>query len=38
VIHWLKGHAGHEYNERCDKLAVSAYLSDDLLEDTNYEE
>lgn len=21
---WVKGHAGHEYNERCDKLAVSA--------------
>lgn len=22
---WIKGHAGHEYNERCDKLAVNAY-------------
>jgi len=22
---WLKGHAGHPYNERCDKLAVSYY-------------
>lgn len=21
---WVKGHAGHEYNERCDKLAVVA--------------
>jgi ribonuclease HI len=20
---WLKGHAGHEYNERCDKLALA---------------
>ena len=20
---WIKGHAGHEYNERCDALAVS---------------
>ena len=38
VIHWLKGHAGHEYNERCDKLAVAAYLSNELLEDTNYME
>lgn len=38
VIHWLKGHAGHEYNERCDKLAVAAYLGENLLEDTNYEE
>lgn len=22
---WVKGHAGHEYNERCDRLAVSYY-------------
>lgn len=22
---WVKGHAGHPYNERCDKLAVKAY-------------
>nr|WP_246208872.1 ribonuclease HI [Entomospira nematocera] len=21
---WIKGHAGHKYNERCDTLAVSA--------------
>lgn len=21
---WVKGHAGHEYNERCDRLAVAA--------------
>lgn len=21
---WVKGHNGHEYNERCDKLAVAA--------------
>ncbi len=24
-IVWVKGHAGHEYNERCDKMAVSQY-------------
>lgn len=24
-IHWVKGHAGHKYNERCDELAVSFY-------------
>lgn len=22
---WVKGHAGHKYNERCDELAVSYY-------------
>ena len=22
-IEWVKGHAGHEENERCDKLAVA---------------
>ncbi len=21
---WVKGHAGHSYNERCDRLAVAA--------------
>ena len=21
--HWVKGHAGHEHNERCDRLAVA---------------
>lgn len=29
---WVKGHAGHEYNERCDSLAVKAYNNDDLAE------
>lgn len=23
--HWVKGHAGHPENERCDRLAVAAY-------------
>ncbi|MBQ6824456.1 MAG: ribonuclease HI [Clostridia bacterium] len=27
TVQWVKGHAGHPYNERCDKLAVSAYLA-----------
>lgn len=26
-IHWVKGHAGHKYNEICDKLAVDSYLA-----------
>lgn len=29
---WVKGHAGHEYNERCDTLAVAASKSDNLKE------
>ncbi len=24
TFHWIRGHAGHPYNERCDKLAVAA--------------
>lgn len=26
-IHWIKGHAGHPENERCDRLAVAAAKS-----------
>lgn len=29
-LEWIKGHAGHEYNERCDKLAVAAYKKSNL--------
>ena len=35
-LHWVKGHAGNPKNERCDKLAVSAYLGDNLIEDEGY--
>lgn len=34
TFHWVKGHAGHPENERCDRLAVSAAEGTDLLEDT----
>lgn len=34
--HWIKGHAGHPENERCDRLAVAAYSSPGLPEDTGY--
>jgi ribonuclease HI len=30
---WLKGHAGHPENERCDQLAVAAYRQPKLLID-----
>ncbi len=29
---WVKGHAGHPYNERCDRLAVEAYKQENLKE------
>ena len=29
---WVKGHAGHKYNERCDSLAVNAYKNNSLKE------
>ncbi len=35
---WIKGHAGHPENERCDQLAVQAALSTNLLVDRWYEE
>lgn len=30
---WVKGHAGHPQNERCDQLATSAINSDRVMED-----
>lgn len=33
---WIKGHAGHPENERCDRLAVAAAEGRDLAEDTGY--
>jgi ribonuclease HI len=34
---WLKGHAGHAENERCDQLAVQSATSPGLLIDEGYE-
>ena len=34
---WVKGHAGHPENERCDKLATSAADGTDLLTDEGLE-
>ncbi len=34
---WIKGHAGHTENERCDQLAVAAALGGSLLVDSEYE-
>ena len=33
---WVKGHAGHELNERCDELATTAADSGNLLVDTGF--
>ena len=35
-FNWVKGHAGNELNERCDVLAVNAYLSGPLHQDKGY--
>lgn len=39
TFYWIKGHAGHPENERCDSLAVAARsgAADDLLHDEGYE-
>ncbi|MBQ7065730.1 MAG: ribonuclease HI [Lachnospiraceae bacterium] len=33
---WIKGHAGHAENERCDQLATSAADGSHLLDDTGF--
>lgn len=33
---WIRGHAGHPENERCDKLAVAARELPNLPQDTDY--
>lgn len=36
AFHWIKGHAGHPENERCDALAVAARSLPCLPEDEGY--
>ena len=38
TFQWVKGHAGHPENERCDQLAVQAAESSQLKVDTAFEE
>ena len=33
TFHWVRGHAGHPQNERCDQLATSAADGGNLIED-----
>lgn len=37
TFNWVKGHAGHLENERCDELALTALRADTLLVDTGYQ-
>jgi ribonuclease HI len=37
-FHWIKGHAGHPENERCDYLAVSAAEKGPWLSDSNFDQ
>lgn len=37
-FHWIKGHAGHPENERCDRLAVEAASLPGLPPDDGYDE
>ena len=36
--HWVKGHAGHPENERCDELATAAADGDNLAVDEGFSE
>lgn len=36
TFNWIKGHAGHVENERCDQLALAALRGDNLQIDTGY--
>ena len=36
TFHWVKGHDGHPENERCDRLAVLAYMGTSLYEDKGF--
>ncbi len=35
-FHWVKGHAGHPLNERCDQLAVQSARGEELQPDNGY--
>ena len=38
TFHWVKGHADHPENERCDKLATGAADGKELTKDEGYRE
>ena len=36
-IHWVRGHDGHQENERCDELATAAAADQPTAVDSGYE-
>lgn len=38
IFEWVRGHAGHDENERCDELAGAMAAQEGLPPDTNYEQ
>lgn len=36
TFHWVKGHAGHPENERCDELATTAADGSNRIQDTGF--
>lgn len=38
TFQWVKGHAGHPENERCDELATTAADGSNLIEDEGFDE
>ena len=37
TFHWVRGHAGHAENERCDALATAAADGESLMEDAGFD-
>lgn len=38
LFHWIKGHAGHPQNERCDRLATQAADGENRLQDIGFQQ
>lgn len=38
LFHWIKGHAGHPQNERCDRLATQSADGENRLQDIGFQQ
>lgn len=38
LFHWIKGHAGHPQNERCDRLSTQAADGENRLQDIGFQQ